>query len=139
MYGGNGSGQTIDDGLHGQQPASIHLLVRKNTRHTTKRQRGHTQRTSKSYSSQSWLNDCLTRTFLQQQQIKEALSDYILGQIRVVKAQFESNCSMTMSTKHCLLPWMVRHAAWTVNRCVIHSDGYSSVACRWGSNYERAI
>ena len=32
---------------------------------------------------------------------------------------------MTMSMKHCLLPWIVRHA-WTVNRYVIHSDGYTS-------------
>ena len=55
----------------------------------------------------------------------------LLVQVRVVKAQAESNYSMTMSTKHCLLPWIVRHAAWTVNRYVIHSDGYTS--------YERAI
>ena len=46
---------------------------------------------------------------------------------------------MTMSTKHCLLPWIVRHAAWTVNRYVIHSDGYTSFERRWGRNYERAI
>ena len=46
---------------------------------------------------------------------------------------------MTMSTKHCLLPWIVRHAAWTVNRYVIHSDGYTSFERRCGRNYERAI
>ena len=51
----------------------------------------------------------------------------------------ESNYSMTMSTKHYLLPWIVRHAAWTVNRYVIHSDGYTSFERRWGRNYERAI
>ena len=42
---------------------------------------------------------------------------------------------MTMSTKHCLLPWIVRHAAWTANRY----DGYTSFERRWGRNYERAI
>ena len=47
----------------------------------------------------------------------------LLGQVRVVKAQVESNYSMTMSTKHGQLPWTFRHAAWTVNRYVIHSDG----------------
>ena len=69
------------------------------------------------------------------------MSDYTehLGQVRVVKAQVESNYSMTMSTKHCLLPWIVRHAAWTVNRYVSHSDGYTSFERRWGRNYERAI
>ena len=56
----------------------------------------------------------------------ERLHRTLLGQIRVVKAQVESNYSISMSTKHCLLPWIVRHAAWTVNRYVIHSDGYTS-------------
>ena len=69
----------------------------------------------------------------------ERLHRTLLGQARVVKAQVESNYSMTMSTKHCLLPWMVRHAAWTVNRYVIHSNGYTSFERRWGRNYERAI
>ena len=55
------------------------------------------------------------------------------------KAQVERNYSTTMSTKHCLLPWIVRHAAWTVNRYVIHSDGYTSFERRGGRNYERAI
>ena len=69
----------------------------------------------------------------------ERLHRTLLGHIRVVKAQVESNCSMTMSTKRCLLPWIVRHAAWTANRYVIHSDGYRSFERRWGRNYERAI
>ena len=41
----------------------------------------------------------------------EQLHRTLLGQVRVVKAQVESKYSMTMSTKHCLLPWIVRHAA----------------------------
>ena len=69
----------------------------------------------------------------------ERLHRTLLGQIRVVKAQVESNYSMTMSIKYCLLPSIVRHAAWTVNRYVIHSDGYTSFERCWGRNYERAI
>ena len=69
----------------------------------------------------------------------ERLHRTLLGQVRVVKAPVESNYSMTMSTKHCLLPWIVRHAAWTVNRYVIHSDGCTRFERRWGRNYERAI
>ena len=69
----------------------------------------------------------------------EQLHRTLLGQVRVVKAQVESNYSVTMSTKHCLLPWIVRHAAWAVNRYFIHSDGYTSFERRWGINYERAI
>ena len=75
--------------------------------------------------------------------VKEALNDYIKHSLdryaRVVKAQVESNYSITMSTKHCLLPWIVRHAAWIVCCYVIHSDGFTSFERRWGRNYERAI
>ena len=67
------------------------------------------------------------------------LHSKLLGQVRVVKAQVESNYSITMSTKHYLQPWIVRHAAWAVNRYVIHPDGYTSFDRRWGRNYERAI
>ena len=75
--------------------------------------------------------------------VKEALNDYIKHSLdryaRVVKGQVESNYSTTMSTKHCPLPWIVRHAAWTVYCYVIHSDGFTSFERRWGRNYERAI
>ena len=49
------------------------------------------------------------------QESVERLHQTLLGQVR----------GITMSTKHCLLPWIVRHAAWTERR--------------WGRNYERAI
>ena len=39
----------------------------------------------------------------------ERLHRTLLGQIRIDKAQVESNYSITMSTKHCLLPWIGRH------------------------------
>ena len=41
--------------------------------------------------------------------------------------------------KHPLLPWTIRHAAWTINRYVAHSDGHTSFERRWGRNCERAI
>ena len=69
----------------------------------------------------------------------ERLHRTLLRRVRVVKAQVESNYSMTMSTKHCLLPWIVRHAAWTVNRYVIRSDGYTSFERRWGRKSDLRI
>ena len=69
----------------------------------------------------------------------ERLHRTLLGQVRVIKAQVESNYSMTMSTKRCLLPWIVRHAAWTANRYVIHSDGYTSFERRWGRSYKQSV
>ena len=63
----------------------------------------------------------------------------LLGQIRTFKAQVERNYGITLNVKHPLLPWIIRHAAWTINRYVVHSDGYTSFERRWGRNYERAI
>ena len=131
MHGGIGSGQTINDGLHDQQPTSGRtqgILQSDNEdtlnaplKATASKVGSMTVRHSPSYSSNS------------QGSVER------LHRTRVVKARVESNYSVTMSTKHCLLPWIVRHAAWTVNRYVIHPDGYTSFERRWGRNYERAI
>ena len=82
---------------------------------TASKVRSMTVRHSPSYSSNS-------------QGSVERLHRTLLGQIRVVKAQVESNYSMTMSTKHCLVPWIVRHAAWTVNRYVTQTATQASNA-----------
>ena len=133
MCGSSGPGQTINDGLHGQQPTSIHLLQSDNEdtlnallKATAAKVGSKTVRHAPPYSSNS-------------QGSFERLHRTLLGQVRVVKAQVESNYSMTMFTKQCLLPWIVRHAACTVNRYVIHSDGHTRFERSWGRNYERAI
>ena len=69
----------------------------------------------------------------------ERLHRTLLGQIRTFKAQVERNYGITLNVKHSLLPWTIRHVAWTINRYVVHSDGYTTLERRWGRNYERAI
>ena len=48
---------------------------------------------------------------------------------------------MTMSTKHCLLPWIGRRAAWTVKSLPhpLRRLQKLRIEGRWGRNYERAI
>ena len=65
----------------------------------------------------------------------ERLHRTLLGQIRTFKAQVERG--ITLNVKHPLPPWIIRHAAWTINRYVIHPDGYTSFKGRWRRNYER--
>jgi len=38
-----------------------------------------------------------------------------------------------------VLPWMVRHSAWLLNRFLIHSDGLTSYQRAWGKSYSNAI
>ena len=37
------------------------------------------------------------------------------------------------------MPWMIRHAAWLINRYLIHSDGLTSYQRRWERDYKHAI
>ena len=127
--------------VHDQQPTSIRAGMRSRKWNTTKRQRGHTHNAllkataaklgsmtvqhSPAYSSNS-------------QGSVERLHRTLLGHIRTFKTQVERNYKITLNVKHPLL-WIIRHAAWTINRYVVHSDGYTSFERRWGRNYERAI
>ena len=130
VYGSNGPGQTIDDGLHDQQPTSIHLWVRKNTRHTTKRQRRYTQRTSKSYSSQSWLNDCSTCTLLQQQQSRKCWATTPNTPRTGTHRQSTGWEQLRHDNVHEALSTTLDSTTCSMD--VIHSDGYTSFQASLG-------
>ena len=38
-----------------------------------------------------------------------------------------------------LLPWLVRHASWLLNRYLVHGDGLTSYQRRWGKPYGRGL
>eukprot|EP00971_Amphidinium_carterae_P240687 4778125-Amphidinium_carterae.1 len=38
-----------------------------------------------------------------------------------------------------LLPWLLQHAFFTINRCLVHSDGMTNYQRRWGMQYNSAI
>ena len=71
------------------------------------------QRATQSNCIQSLINDRTSCSSKRQGSV-ERLHRTLLGQIRVVKAQAAQKCQQSTVC-------YVRHAAWTVNRCVVHS------------------
>ena len=63
----------------------------------------------------------------------------LFGQVKALREQLQSVCKVTVNNNHPLLPWMVRHAAWILNRYLVHSDGLTSYQRRWERSYKHAI
>ncbi len=68
-----------------------------------------TVRQSPAYSSQS-------------QGSVERFHRTLMGQVRTLKAQLESNY-IVITSQHPIIPWLVRHSAYLLNRYATHSDG----------------
>ena len=47
----------------------------------------------------------------------------LMGQVRTLRAQLQSNYDRTITSKHPIVPWLVRHTAFLINRYLTHSDG----------------
>ena len=73
-----------------------------------------TTRTSPAYSSQS-------------QGGVERAHRTLFGQIR----QMLQSYNRTITMKHPIMPWIVRHSAYIVNRYAIHANGFTSLYNRW--------
>ena len=67
-----------------------------------------TTRTSPAYSSQS-------------QGGVERAHRTLFGQIRTLRAQMFQSYNRTITMKHLIMPWIVRHSAYIVNRYAIHA------------------
>ena len=50
----------------------------------------------------------------------------LMGQVRALKLQLETNYGIKLNSKHPIMPWLVKHAAYLLNRYSIHSDGNTS-------------
>jgi len=50
----------------------------------------------------------------------------LMGQVRALKLQLENNYSARLTSKHPIMPWMVKHTAYLLNRYAIHADGNTS-------------
>ena len=59
----------------------------------------------------------------------------LAGQIRTIRSQLQDNYDRTIKGQQPIMPWMVRHAAYLLNRYHVHSDGNTSFYRRW--NKER--
>lgn len=62
-----------------------------------------------------------------------------MGQIRTFRAQLQQNYGRTIASKHPIIPWLVRHAAYLLNRYATHADGNTSYFCRWNRDHQAPL
>ena len=63
----------------------------------------------------------------------------LMEQIRTLKLQIENNYGIHLSTTHPIMPWLVKHAAYLLNRYSVHSDGNTSYYRRWNKEHKTPI
>ena len=62
------------------------------------------------------------------------------GQVKSLREQVKASYNNHMiHNHHPLMLWMIRHAAWLINRYLVHSDGLTSYQRRWERDYKHAI
>jgi len=69
----------------------------------------------------------------------ERLHGTLFAQVRTLRNQVHKNYGVLPDDTSALIPWLVKHAAWLLNRYLVHADGKTSYYRRWEKNYERAI
>ena len=57
------------------------------------------------------------------------------SQSRTLKAQTRQNYNRDVSMKHQLMPWIVQHSAYIMNRYAVHSNGCTSHFNRWNRDH----
>ena len=55
----------------------------------------------------------------------------LMGQVRTLKSQVQDNYGTNITSRHPIMPWIVRHAAYLLNRYAVHADGNTSFFRRW--------
>ena len=63
----------------------------------------------------------------------------LMGQIRALKLQLENNYGTHLTSKHPIMPWLVKHAAYLLNRYAVHADGNTSYYRRWNKEHKTPI
>jgi len=63
----------------------------------------------------------------------------LMGQVKAIKLQLENNYGIKLNSKHPIMPWLVKHSAYLLNRYSIHSDGNTSDYRRWGQEHKTPI
>ena len=63
----------------------------------------------------------------------------LLGQVRTLTQQVTDNYGITISNQHPILPWIIRHAAYLLNRYAVHNDGYTSFQRRWQKAHKQPL
>jgi hypothetical protein len=59
----------------------------------------------------------------------------LMGQVRALKLQLETNYNIHLTSRHPIMPWRVKHAAYLLNRYSVHSDGNTSYYLEQGAQH----
>ena len=74
------------------------------------------------------------------QGVVERYHQTLQGQIRTFCVQLKERVNLDIDSSSALLPWIVKHSAWTLSRFLVHSsDKLTSYARRWGQSYGSPI
>ena len=63
----------------------------------------------------------------------------LMGQVRTLKAQLETNYDIIITSQHPIIPWLVRHAVYPINRYATHADGNTSFYRRWNNEHRTPL
>ena len=63
----------------------------------------------------------------------------LMGQVRSLVQQVTTSYNLTLSVQHPIMPWIVRHAAWLLNRYAMHNDGQTSYQRRWQKDHKAPL
>ena len=63
----------------------------------------------------------------------------LMGQVRALVQQVTTSYNLTLSVQHPVMPWIVRHAAWLLNRYAMHNDGQTSYQRRWQKDHKAPL
>ena len=65
----------------------------------------------------------------------EGMNKTLAGIMRTVKSEVEKKRTSQLDWNRCLLPWLVRHCAWTLSRFKTLQDGHSAFFRLTGAEY----
>ena len=63
----------------------------------------------------------------------------LAAQSRRFRAQVEKNYNVIIGARHPITPWIVRNAAYLMNRYAVHSDGMTSYSRRWNKEHRTPL
>ena len=61
------------------------------------------------------------------------------GQGRALRMRIELAYTVTISSKDAIVPWIVSHASWLLNRYLLHDDGLTGYQRRWQQYVQQYI
>ena len=63
----------------------------------------------------------------------------LTGQVRALVQQVTTSYNLTLSVQHPITLWIVRRAAWLLNRYATHNDGQTSYQKRWQKDHKAPL